>query len=127
MGDLSEHFSRSEFACQCGCGANQVSPVLIGRLEKMRGLAGIPFDLRSGCRCPAHNAAVKGRADSAHLTIPGTSEVCEAADIATPDSRTRFMVMWAAIMAGFERIEDALTWIHVDVDKSKDQRVLFRT
>jgi hypothetical protein len=126
MGDLSEHFSRSEFACQCGCGADSVSLALVARLEKTRVLAGIPFSIRSGCRCPAHNAAVKGRPDSAHLTIP-VSEVCEAVDIATPDSRTRFLIMWAAMQAGFERIEDAPTWIHLDVDKGKDQRVLFRT
>jgi hypothetical protein len=126
MGDLSEHFSRSEFACQCGCGACEVSPTLLARLEKTRVLAGIPFSIRSGCRCPKHNADEKGKADSAHLTIPG-SEICEAVDIATPDSRTRFFIMWAALQAGFERIEDAATWIHLDVDKSKDQRVLFRT
>ena len=126
MGDLSEHFSRSEFACQCGCGVCDVSPDLLRRLEHARDLAGISFSIRSGCRCLKHNADEKGKPDSAHLAgVPG--EICEAADIATPDSRTRFLVMQGALLAGFKRIEDAPTWIHVDVDGAKDQEVLFRT
>ena len=35
MGDLSEHFSRSEVTCKCGCGFNNVSPDLIHFLENM--------------------------------------------------------------------------------------------
>jgi hypothetical protein len=125
---LSAHFSRAEFACRCGCGVCRVSDELLSRLEAMRERAGIPLTIVSGCRCHAHNAAEGGREDSAHLAGFGVlGEACEAADIVCANSRTRFRLVRAAFEAGFTRIEDAPTWIHVDVDATKDQEVLFRT
>jgi hypothetical protein len=38
MGDLSAHFSRSEFACKCGCGFDDVKPDLIEALEALRAI-----------------------------------------------------------------------------------------
>ena len=36
MGDLTEHFSRSEFACKCNCGADGISEELVSKLELVR-------------------------------------------------------------------------------------------
>lgn len=67
MGKLSENFDRHEFACKCGCGADEVSPKLIETLQTLRTLAGVPITVTSGRRCPGHNAAVGGVANSQHL------------------------------------------------------------
>ena len=75
MGDLSQHFSRHEFACRC-CGKAVVSPELIASLEALRDRIGTPIRILSGYRCPEHNRAVGGAASSQHL-------LGKAADITT--------------------------------------------
>lgn len=66
MGDLSEHFSRHEFKCRCGCGYDDVSPDLVTLLEKIRARFGAVV-INCGCRCPSHNQAVGGVTGSQHL------------------------------------------------------------
>lgn len=87
------------------------------RLEATRVLADIPFIIRSGYRCELHNAsqpqAVSG---SAHTTG-------HAADIAAPDSATRFKIIFAAQRAGFTRIGIHPSFIHLDNDPGKPQEV----
>jgi hypothetical protein len=77
LGDLSEHFSKTEFACHC-CGALQIEANLIEALEQLRTLAGKPVLVHDGYRCPAHNLEVGGVGDSEH--IRGT-----AADVSIPE------------------------------------------
>ena len=67
MGDLSRNFSRHEFACKCGCGEAEVSPLLIEQLQRLRDYTGEPVRITSGRRCEAHNAAVGGAKNSQHL------------------------------------------------------------
>lgn len=65
---LSPHFSASEFACRCGCGLSDVSPVLISTLELIRDkLGGKRITVLSGRRCAAHNRNVGGAKNSQHL------------------------------------------------------------
>lgn len=63
---LSGHFSETEFACRC-CNMLLVQPELINKLEALRSPAGRPVLVNSGYRCPAHNRAVGGTANSYHL------------------------------------------------------------
>ena len=65
MGDLSAHFSRSEFKCSC-CDFDTVDAKLLEMLEAVRELFG-PVTISSGCRCKAHNLAVGGSTASQHL------------------------------------------------------------
>jgi len=125
VGDLSRDFSRAEFACRDGCGANQVSPRLVDALQAMRDRVGRPIAIRSGCRCRAWNAHEGGKPDSAHLCVPEEGELCEAADLAAPDSATRYDLVAAAIAAGIHRIGIGKGFVHVDVDTTKDQEVLW--
>ena len=74
MGDLSKNFNREEFACKCGCGHDNVSPVLVNLLQEIRDYIDRAVHVHSGCRCEAHNKAVGGVSNSAHITG-------EAADI----------------------------------------------
>ena len=66
MGDISEHFNRSEFACKCGCGFDTVDIELLEILETIRHRFMRPVKINSGCRCQSHNKIVGGTADSQH-------------------------------------------------------------
>jgi len=66
MGDLSENFSRWEFACNCGCGYNTVDSELLEMLEEIRHHFGKPIKINSGCRCPSYNARIGGSEFSQH-------------------------------------------------------------
>jgi len=68
MTKLSEHFSREEFACKCGCGFNTVDFQLIGVLEDLREKFSRPVIISSGCRCWLRNHSVGGSDNSKHLT-----------------------------------------------------------
>jgi uncharacterized protein YcbK (DUF882 family) len=64
---LSKHFSRSEFACKCGCGFSVVDGKLLEVLEAIRTHFGKPITINSGCRCADHNSNVGGAKASKHL------------------------------------------------------------
>ena len=65
---LSENFRRSEFACKCGCGFAQPTPLIVELLQEVRNQYEGPIHVSSGCRCEAHNRTVGGGKHSQHLT-----------------------------------------------------------
>ena len=67
MGDLSEFFSRKEFACTCGCGFNTVDAGLLNVLIKVRNHFGRELTVVSACRCATKNGAVGSSSNSWHL------------------------------------------------------------
>ena len=111
----SRYFAPEETACHCGCGTNNVNPLLLQKLDKMRDMIGGPLSLNSCVRCPAHNAAVGGVADSQH--VKGN-----AADVAVPDyphCHTPEQLAWYAEHIGFDGIgiypPGKGNFVHVDV------------
>lgn len=117
MGDLTNNFSRSEFACPC-CGEVEYSVLLVSMLQVARDTADRPFRITSGYRCANRNAAVGGVPESAHTR--GL-----AVDISCGDSRARFDMLRALFSAGFRRIGIGTDFIHVDVDEEKVQSVVW--
>ncbi|MBR1603383.1 MAG: hypothetical protein IJ667_08085 [Synergistaceae bacterium] len=110
---LSEHFSRKEFRCHCGCGFDDVSPLLIEKLEKFREACGNkPMKIGSGCRCAKRNAAVGGTSDSQH--VKGT-----AADVYLVPGLTTDQMAKIAEQVGFDGIGKYRWGVHVDVRGSK--------
>lgn len=73
MGDLSQNFDSTEFACHCGCGYSTPSYRLIDNLQELRDHWGYPITVRSGCRCYNHNNSdsVLGSRNSYHLNGMG--------------------------------------------------------
>jgi uncharacterized protein YcbK (DUF882 family) len=69
MGDLSEHFSRREFACHgtdCCGGTAAVDSRLIEALEAFRVAVNRPVLINSGFRCLRHNRIVGSTDSSQH-------------------------------------------------------------
>jgi len=82
-------------------------------LDTAREAAGVPFSVTSGLRCEVYNATLEhSKPTSSHLTG-------HAADIATPDSKTRLAVLQGLHIAGFTRLGVAKTFIHCDNDPKK--------
>ena len=68
MGDVTKNFSRHEWACECGCGFDQLAEPTAELVQKIRDAVGSPIKITSGCRCAAHNERIPGSAaKSKHL------------------------------------------------------------
>jgi len=78
MGDISEHFSRWEHACECGCGFDTVDAELNIVLEDLHGHFDISVHISGPNRCEKHNREVGGEDDSQHL-------LAKAADVWVAD------------------------------------------
>ena len=106
------------YRCPCLACAHGPSPRLITTLDQVRHVAGIPFHVTSGPRCHAHNKKVGGSEFSEHIDGDG-------ADIACADSRSRFLIVNAAIQEGVTRIGIAKSFIHLGVSETNDQHVIW--
>lgn len=74
MGDLSEYFSRKEFACNCGCGFDTVDTVTHYILVDLRKHfvekypeRNVYITINSGCRCLGWNDHEGGSDYSLHV------------------------------------------------------------
>lgn len=101
-----------------GSGLARMQLDFLKRLDRARGLAGIPFHITSGFRSGSHNAKVGGVRLSSH------TKGC-AADIAATTSESRYRIVIALSRAGFRRIGIANDFIHVDSDTSKPDAIWF--
>jgi uncharacterized protein YcbK (DUF882 family) len=87
-------------------------------LDLLRNTCGFPFKITSGFRTIAHNKAIGGESESAHLD--GL-----AADIAAINPRVRYLIVSYAIRAGFTRIGIGDTFVHLDLSPKLDQEVIW--
>jgi uncharacterized protein YcbK (DUF882 family) len=126
MGDLSKNFSKLEIVCPCSCGADKISPVLIEKLQKVRNIIGRPIIITSGVRCEFYNISIKASMNSSH--IPDSYGMGNAVDIACATSTDRYELIQVA-QKFFNRIgisEGSYGgFVHLDVDKSKVQEVMW--
>lgn len=116
----SEHFSRKELDCGCGCasplGVQRNLERLALRLEDLRTIVGHSLHVNCGYRCPTRNKAVGGASASFHL-------VGLAADIDGGGSRKGVDALADAAMkvpafraAGIGRYyEKKGLFVHVDI------------
>ncbi len=95
-----------------------MQPSFLRMLNHARQIAGIPFKINSGFRSQEHNEKVGGSENSSHLRG-------YAADIHATSSTYRYEILSALLQAGFNRIGIAETFIHVDNDPNKTQKVIW--
>jgi len=108
VGDISAHFSRSEFRDHSTGELKGPSADLVDCLERLRTIVGKPLIIVSGYRTPAHNRAVGGARRSYHLQG-------RAADL-----HPGVVTQSQAVDAGFGGIGVCRGWvIHVD-DRRRD-------
>jgi uncharacterized protein YcbK (DUF882 family) len=114
MGDMTRNFSRSEFACKCGCGKDNISPKLVGALQALRDTIGEPIIINCGCRCVKHNKEIGGVKDSQHV-------LGKAADIRCKNLSPKELKKFAEQIPEFNNGGIGLykTFLHVDVRGNK--------
>ena len=61
------NFSAKEFDCQ-HCGANEMKPEFMAKLQQLRTAYGAPMRITSGYRCPQHPIELKKAAPGAHAS-----------------------------------------------------------
>ena len=114
--DGIKYFKQSEFACQCGCGANNINHDLVKILEKIRKHYGKPVRINSGVRCKTHNARVGGASNSQHLDTYGNAADIGTISGTTPSAMAAYVETLMPNTGGI----GIYSWgIHVDVRKTK--------
>jgi uncharacterized protein YcbK (DUF882 family) len=95
---VSENFTYREVACKCREHGTLHAATLV-KLERLRAmLGGHPLTIISGYRCPKHNAAVGGAADSQHTRGRAADIASSYVDLAGEEA------LRAMIAAGFTGI-----------------------
>lgn len=119
MWDSIKYFNPKEFACQC-CGKENINSELVEKVDKLRGLYGLPIKITSGYRCPDHPLTVS-RPTSSHAKG-------KAIDISAKSCRERYMLLELIFKHQlFKRIgiSGIDKFIHVDVDEDKSDQVVW--
>ena len=114
-----KYFTYGEFDSPDSLGSGKlVSNELISMLDVARKKYGKSMAINSGYRTIEHNAKVGGKPESSHLK--GL-----AVDIKCTNSTDRFLLEGILREVGFTRIGIGNSFIHVDIDKDKAQKVLW--
>ena len=115
-----KYFNLSEFDSPDEVGSgNKMDSKFLEKLDYARHNAGIPFKINSGYRTEYHNDKVLcARVGSSH-------KKGLAADIAYNGSRERYIILNALISVGINRLGIGKSFIHCDLDNSKDQDVIW--
>jgi len=114
---ITKNFYKDEFICSCGCGSDHIQSNLVKKLQEVRDEWKRPIGVSSGVRCMKWNKEVNGAKHSAHL-------YGFAADLVCSDSHLRYDFI-QILMKHFKRVGMYGGWIHVDIDNTLPQEVLW--
>ena len=103
-----KYFSEHEFQ-KVHCSMDDIDPSSLKRLDYAREYAGIPFIISSAYRSKEHELERGRTGASAHTRG-------RAFDIVCGDSRSRALIIAAAVKVGFTRIGIGSSFIHLDDD-----------
>ena len=110
-GQLTEHFSKKEFDCKCGCNTGPINMILVEKLELARMEFGRGMRINSGIRCLHHNRKIGSKDTSSHIK-------CVAADVSCTNMEDRHKML-SIMLKYFKRVGVHKEFIHVDVDEDK--------
>lgn len=116
MGDLTKNFSRSEFACKCGCGFDTVDYALVVLLQEVRDklckVKGreVPVHINSGCRCENYNATLPGSAVHSQHTYGRAADVWAEG----VGSAELCLLLFSDFNERAKGIGKYATWVHID-------------
>jgi len=118
MPQLTDYEPDPRFICPC-CGVNWIDPRVDHLVKWVEGfVTGHHLMVTSGYRCPKHNQAVGGSGTSSHIKGLAVDVLCDS-------SRLRYEILRAAFDFGVHRIGIYKTFIHLDLDRQKDPRVVW--
>ena len=120
-----KYFNMKEFDSpdQVGSGKKNMNMDFVQRLDDARDLAGVTFIITSGFRSPEYHAELK---KNGYHTSPSSEHLKgNAADIATPNSFSRYKIIRSLMDVGFTRFGFGETFIHVDASQEKSQEVVW--
>lgn len=118
---LGEYFSVAEFECNCSsCDVTWIDPVLVARLDVLRGLIKLPVRITSGYRCLQKQEELR---KAGYETAVGISQhtLGGAADISVI-GKTGAELEPFAKQAGFKSIGVGKNFLHVDIRDDKERR-----
>ena len=117
----ASYFTTQEFDSPDKPGSGElIDPILVQKLDSMRVIVGFPIIINSGVRTTEHNKLVGGKKYSAH-----TAPCYCAVDIKVKSGTQRDKLIRAAMQVGITRIGIAETFLHIDIDSSKPQHVIW--
>ena len=87
-------------------------------IDELRNRVGFPIVINSAFRTKSHNLKVEGKSNSSHTR--GL-----AVDLRISSSQHRFLIVKCALELGITRIGIYKTFVHLDIDKSLAQGVIW--
>ena len=108
---------RKRFRCPC-CMKDWVDIRLVRYVEEIEEEVGSALEITSGYRCEGYNLEVGGFETSSHLKGLAVNLGCE-------EARLRWRILKAAIELGINRIGIGDRFVHVDIDRLKEKRVVW--
>lgn len=119
--NYAPNFSRRELDCKCGCTTPAGVAInlanLAEQLEALRAKINAPLTVTSGYRCPLHNKAIGGSADSQHIHGLAADLWSRGATPARIARAAESIPLFAAGGIGRYR-----AWTHVDMRRSGPAR-----
>ena len=123
LGDMTKNFSRREFACKCGCGADYIDSLLVETLQVIREDAGVPLIINSGVRCVKHNKKVGGVPNSQH-TLGKAADITWGRPVGDLYHRIYHLYKKGKIPhLGYMKLYSEKNFIHLDVRHPKSDLV----
>ncbi len=122
--DSLRYFELSEFDSPDEIGSGSKMDInFLQKLDEARHIAQTPFKINSGYRTKEFNEGLLRRGFNASKNSSHLKGF--AADIGYNGSRERYLIINALIQVGINRIGIAKTFVHCDVDNSKDKSVIW--